>query len=127
MENYFDWFKSQKNILGILVIGSYARGEQKVDSDLDIMILCDEYVKYIEDRDWLTNFGAIKSSKLENWGATKSLRVFFENGDEVEFGFSTNSWANTNPIDNGTKEVMNGGYKVLYDPKRILKKLSEEL
>jgi len=127
MQKYFEWFKSQENVMGILVVGSFARGEQTNESDLDLMILCDDYGEFIKDQSWISNFGIMTNSKLENWGAVKTIRVFFENKDEVEFNFSTKSWAEINPLDAGTKKVMSDGYKIIYDPMNIFKRLGERI
>lgn len=127
MKKYIDWFKTREGVAGILVVGSFARGEQTIDSDLDLMILSNQYQEFIKDQSWVANFGILKSSTIEDWGKSKSIRVFFESGEEVEFCFSENIWAHTNPIDSGTKKVMDDGYDIVYDPLNILKKLSEEL
>lgn len=67
------------------------------------------------------------SLKLEDWVKAKSVRVFFENGDEVEFSFSGKSWADINPIDEGTRRVMVDGHKIIYDPNSLVLKLSDKL
>ena len=127
LNKYTQWFKSKEDIKGVLVVGSFAREEQNKDSDLDIMILSDDYENYINNQNWVSNFGDIKSSKVEDWGAVKTVRVFYKNGDEIEFNFSDRTWANINPIDEGTRKVMCDGFKVVYDSQLLLARLIDEL
>jgi hypothetical protein len=47
-----------------------------------------------------------------------SLRGYYEEGLEVEFGFATTSWAAA-PLDAGTRDVIAGGIMVLFDRGRV--------
>jgi hypothetical protein len=70
-------------------------------------------------------FGAIKTSEREHWGLLQSLRIFYTDGSEIEFGIAVPEWANTKPVDEGTRQVVNDGMQVIYDPKGILAVLSD--
>jgi hypothetical protein len=60
----------------------------------------------------------------EDYGALWSRRLWLDQiGGEIEFGFAPLSWANVNPIDPGTRQVISDGCRVLYDPDKILSQL----
>jgi len=100
-------------------VGSHARGDARPDSDLDLIILADDPINYIADPSWARRFGSIERHRIEDWGKVTSLRVWYEGGPEVEFGFSTLDWAN-NPLDVGTRKVIDDGMVSLYDPQGLL-------
>ena len=45
----------------------------------------------------------------------ESVRVFYDDGAEVEFGVTSLEWTNV-PLDDGTVTVMLDGLRILYDP-----------
>lgn len=64
---------------------------------------------------WVGVFGEVVSSEVEDYGALISRRVLYSDGVEVEFGFARPSWVDV-PLDEGTRTVLAGGVRVLYDP-----------
>ncbi len=121
-----DWAKSEEGVLGVALVGSHARGEARQDSDIDLVIISSDPYRYIDDSSWISSFGEIKSCKTEDWGILTSLRVFFRDGLEVEFGFSSLEWVAI-PPDSGTAEVVADGMKILFDSKGLLTRLQEEV
>jgi len=123
------WASLQSQILAVALVGSHARhpthpkGTARADSDIDIMLICTEPTKYLTDTSWLSEFGEVKSAEQEDWGLVQSLRVCFVDGQEVEFGFTTQEWVNTNPVDTGTIRVIRDGARVIHDPHGLLEKL----
>jgi hypothetical protein len=71
-------------------------------------------------------FGGVAACREEDWGKVTSLRVFYQGGLEVEYGFALPGWAGV-PVDPGTSRVVSGGMKVLYDPQAILGTLQREV
>lgn len=116
------WVENKPDIFGIALVGSHARNEARVDSDIDLTILCKEPNVYLNNVSWLNYFGKVKAYKFENWGKVTSVRVFYEPNIEVEFGLTTVEWA-TIPLDIGTKKVVSDGVKIIFAPHRILNKL----
>ncbi len=108
------WVQTQPHILGAALVGSYARGTARKDSDVDFVIVTDQ-PKSFENDEWLQHFGDVSKITLEDYGLVQSRRVFYGNGVEVEFGITTPAWLNTKPIDAGTKEVLDAGYKLIDD------------
>ena len=121
-----DWAKSEQNIVGAALVGSYARDEAKPDSDIDLVIIALEPCKCLNNTAWIEQFGEVSSYELEDWGLLTSVRVFMknslENNLEIEFGFSNLDWV-TLPADEGTAEVVKDGLKILYDPQQLISKL----
>lgn len=101
-EKYIKWLISQEDILAILLVGSHAHGTFKDNSDIDLMIICDCYMNYVNNPSWLHNIENFNQPLVEGWGKSKSLRVFFINDKEVEYTFSDRSWLSTDPPDEGT-------------------------
>ncbi len=122
IEIFLEWTRSHKKIEGSCIVGSYARGQQTPESDVDAMIFSSQRDIFFADRSWLDRFGDIERAAVEFWGRVQSLRVFYKNGLEIEFGFDTIDWANI-PIDSGTFRVVSDGMKILYDPTGKLSKL----
>ncbi len=117
-----DWCKADPSIRGLAVVGSYARNAQTADSDVDICLFVEAPALFIDNHLWAYRFGNIQSKRIENWGAVKTVRVFYQQGMEVEFNFCTLSWADI-PVDPGTQRVATDGMEVLYDPSGMLSKL----
>ncbi len=123
LEKFKQWAASQDNIEAVALVGSYAKGTAKPDSDIDLVIITNDPKSLLENDLWLQNFGQIKEIKNEDWGLVQSRRVFYDNGIEVEFGITTPNWAKIDPVDPGTKQVILNGLKILYDENNILQSL----
>lgn len=115
------WANNKPDIIGVALVGSHARNEARLDSDIDLVILCKEPNIYLNNVLWLQYFGKVKSYKFEDWGKVTSVRVFYEN-IEVEFGLTSIEWAII-PVDAGTRKVVSDSMKILFDPQEILNKL----
>ncbi len=119
LKPFMSWATAQADIEGVALVGSYARGTATENSDVDLMILTSERARYLENQDWLSLFGEIERSRNETWGAVKTIRATYKTGLEIEYNFSTPSWAAV-PVDAGTRRVVNDGLKILFDPIGIL-------
>lgn len=120
------WVVSCENISALAVAGSYARHQARPDSDIDLVLICDKVSEYVDDHSWITRFGEATRCTVEDWGLLKSVRVFYSDGKEIEFGFTTGEWAKI-PVDEGTLQVISDGIIVLVDKKDMLKKLLDEV
>lgn len=120
------WAENESGIVAIALVGSHARSEARLDSDVDLMVLAPDPSAYLENPTWLELFGVVASRETEDWGAVTSLRAFYEGGLEVEFGLSTPAWADI-PVDAGTRRVVSDGIRVLYDPGGILSALQQNV
>src|SRR5688572_26294738 len=87
------WSQSQPLIRGVFLVGSHARKAARADSDVDLVILTNDRQSFLKDLSWVTDFGEVEKQVVEDWGRVKSVRVFYKNGLEIEFGFTDTTWA----------------------------------
>lgn len=108
------WAAEDARLESVLLVGSHARGTNHAASDVDLMILTAAKDAMLRDQSWAARFGRVKRSRVESYGACTSVRVWYENGPEVEYGLVPPSWAGS-PLDPGTARVLRDGYRVLQD------------
>ena len=113
------WASAQPDIYAVGLVGSYALNAAKDDSDIDLVILAEQPRKYLEDIIWAEQFGEIEKYQVEEYGKLTSLRVWYRNGHEVEYGLTTLDWA-AQPLDVGTEQVISDGMLVLCERKPLL-------
>jgi predicted nucleotidyltransferase len=109
----------------VLLVGSYARGAQRIDSDIDLILLSDDPEALILQRGiWIQRFGAPVEVALENWGDLSSVRVEYPDM-EIEFGISGLKWISS-PLDPGTERVLKDGYRVIADKDNRMESVFKE-
>lgn len=120
------WAGAQSDVKAIALVGSHARDAATEGSDVDLLIVTTDVAKYINDRSWVSLFGEIAEYRIEEWGNVTSLRTFYLDGLEVEYGFTTLDWARR-PMSAGSLKVVSDGMKILFDPQSILSKVQREV
>jgi predicted nucleotidyltransferase len=113
------WAEAQPGVVALALVGSYARGVAGPDSDVDLMILCEQPERYVQETGWVRCFGPVERWAVEDWGNVSSVRVWYSGGPEVEFGLAAPDWA-AQPLDEGTRRVLADGFLVLHDPRGLL-------
>ena len=108
------WAEQCPQIESVLLVGSWARGENRASSDVDLVVLTEAKDAMLRDLSWTERFGRVARQQLESYGACTSVRTCYQDGCEVEFGFVLPSWADE-PLDGGTARVLRDGYRVLAD------------
>jgi predicted nucleotidyltransferase len=119
-----EWAKQQSEITEVILVGSHATEKATSDSDIDLIILCKNPNNYLEETNWIEQFGAVKNTAIEDWGKLTSLRVWYAAGLEIEFGLAGQDWIEK-PIDEGTRKVLQNGYETLLDRTGRLARLDE--
>ena len=114
--------RNTSHIESIIIVGSYARGTNKENSDLDIVIITSNKSGMIANQDFTQDFGKVYKQQTEYYGACTSIRVWYKDGKEVEFGIVEPSWISM-PLDTGTYKVLSDGYKIIIDKKRYFEDL----
>jgi len=113
------WAASHEDVRAVALVGSWARGQPGPESDVDVVILTDNPQRYTENAHWPVELGLSSVVQKRSWGVITEQRATL--GEvEVEFGIGTPKWANTNPVDSGTRRVAVEGLVVLYDPRHLL-------
>ena len=88
LDAFVGWASSQPDVKGIALVGSYARSAARNDSDIDLVVLTDQISKYVEDMQWIELFGAVEKYQTEDYGNLTSIRVWYQNRVEVEYGIT---------------------------------------
>lgn len=127
LDTFKQWATSQPRLLAVALVGSYARGTASEDSDIDLVLITTDPQHYLQDDQWLAVFGPVRSVTLEDWGLVQSRRVFYADRLEVEFGITTPQWTATDPVDEGTQQVLLDGVRILYDPQGLLRAVLEAI
>lgn len=119
IEDFMRWSTKRRDIRAVALVGSYARLAADESSDVDLVIIAEQPGEYLNNTEWTRVFGIVITKKIEEYGKLTSLRVWYESGLEVEYGFTTREWANV-PLDNGTRQVVDGGLRVLFEKEVLL-------
>jgi hypothetical protein len=122
IEKVRQWACAEDKISALALVGSHARQQARPDSDIDFVIISDDVAQFEKDFSWITRFGPVKSQAKEKWGSVTAIRVFYADGQEIEFGLASKIWVGI-PTDAGTDRVVKDGMVILKDPDKILGKL----
>ena len=123
------WAKSQLEINGFALVGSWARKQARPDSDLDLMFLTPHLELFFEDIVWFNNIPwhslnlEIDSYYDRVYGVVRSRHLVFQSGQRIEFSFGYPNWAKINPIDPGTLVVVRSGIRIIHDREKLLENL----
>lgn len=128
IEGLAAWAARTPACRALAVAGSWARGEARPDSDLDLVALTPDRDVLATDSGWLE--AALKAlgfspsaPVLEVHGVARSWRVLAESGVELELTLAFPEWARLDPIDPGTRRVLEDGIRPLVDKDGLLARL----
>jgi predicted nucleotidyltransferase len=119
LDAFVSWASAQPDIHAIGLVGSYARAVARDDSDIDLVVLTEQPQKYLAETVWIEEFGQIEKYQFEDYGKLTSLRVWYLDGNEVEYGITVLDWAAL-PLDKGTQQVISDGMLVLFERSALL-------
>lgn len=113
---------SRPDIVAALIVGSWARGDAREDSDIDLVLLTEDPAAYTESDDWIEDLApGGRLIRTGDWGAIIERRLLLPSSSlEVEVGVGRRSWAETSPVDPGTRNVVRAGFLPLFDPQGLL-------
>lgn len=121
------WAQGDEGIDGLVLVGSYARGDERMASDVDLVLLTPDPSFYADDLAWFQTVR--KRSRLirvMNWGPVQERRFRLPSGLHVEIGVAPTNWTDI-PLDQGTQRVLGEGHRVLHDPRGVLQLASESV
>lgn len=118
IEEVKKFFQKKKDIRACILIGSYAKGEQRLDSDVDFIVLAQDREKWLSNTNWTKSLGTVLSTNIEQYEEVKAVRTYYSDNVELEFGFVEESWLEK-PLKDATKEAVDGGFKILHDPEQL--------
>ena len=127
LQEFKKWSDYQNQIKGVAIVGSFARGDFHSKSDVDLVIISTNKEVTIQDILSEFKYDVVNRHQLEQWGPfLTSLRIFYDNEIEVEYGVTTNVWVKE-PLDKGTKEVVSNGFKILLDKESVFSGVNKYL
>jgi len=118
-----EWARDRADLRAVALVGSWARGTARADSDVDIVLLTETPSAYLDDAAWAQPFGAVEVLRTQRFGVLTERRMQLRSGLVVEFGVVTPAWASTTPLDDGTARVVADGLVALHDPGGLLSAL----
>ena len=124
-----DWAIARDDIRALALVGSWARGNPHQGSDVDLLLLSDLADSYQHLPQWLTEIDFTKSgfrqhsSESAKYGVVWSQYVRLLPDVEVEVSFAKCFWAQTDPIDSGTRSVVEDAFRIIFDKDGLLTKL----
>ena len=119
LKDFIVWASSQSTIQGVALVGSYARNAAKETSDVDLVILAGHPEQLLQSTTWINLFGEVSRQQTEEYGVLTSIRVWYSDGREIEYGITNENWADI-PLDLGTQRVISDGMRVLFERTPIL-------
>lgn len=119
IEDFMRWATKRKDIRATALVGSYAREELEKDSDIDLIIITETPQRYITNTEWTRVFGRPITKRVEKYDMLTSLRIWYENGLEIEYGFATREWIQ-NVNKNDLKQITNDGLRLLFEKEKLL-------
>ena len=109
----------------VFLVGSYARGEAGMASDVDLVIVTAHVDQLAEDASWFAQLRPGSTLiRARAWGPLLERRYRLRNGLQVDLGLVAPAWAAL-PLDRGTRRVLSDGHTVLYDPHGLLSGASD--
>ena len=123
------WAAKRKAIVAVALVGSWARGIARADSDIDLVLLTPDTLgfrhdaRWLEEIDWASIGSPIATWRDADYGLLWSRHLHLADGTEIELGFAPPAWASVDPIDAGTFQVIAAGCRILYDPQGLLRGL----
>jgi predicted nucleotidyltransferase len=112
LQRVTDWAGGRSDVRALVLVGSQARGTARPDSDVDLVVLSTTPSELVANRNWTGVFGVVRREAIEDWGGLRSVRVWYQDAPEVEFGITGVEWAAAGET---TLEVLTNGYQVLLD------------
>lgn len=119
LDEFIHWASAQPGVQALALVGSYARNAAKATSDIDLVLIADDPDRFLHDLKWIENFGMVEKYQIENYGLLTSVRVWYAEGPEVEYGLTDERWAAI-PLDEGSRRVIADGMRVLFERGPIL-------
>lgn len=120
------WAESEPAIRGVALVGSWARGEARLDSDIDLLFLVTEPARFRDFAIWPPELRPDETAAWRDavYGVVWSRHIQTRPNLEAEYTFAPLSWADTAPVDPGTARVIRDGCRILVDPDGRLARLA---
>jgi hypothetical protein len=123
------WVKMQDTIRGLALVDFQAQSTAPTDLCIHFVLLTknpDHFreISWLHDIDWLQAGVRLIRWTDEEYGAVWTRRAWLEPHYEVEFSFAFTTRAAVFSLDPTTARTRSKGWRILYDPKGLLKRLT---
>src|SRR5262249_48883396 len=123
-----DWVNARNDLCGLAVCGSWARGNPRPDSDLDLIVLAREpsalaTAAPLAAIDFAAAGFQVSSIQQETYGAVCSWHLHLFPAADLELTIAGPAWAAIAPVDDGTRAVLRDAFRVVVDKARLLQDL----
>ena len=105
------WAPGRREVLGAGLAGS------------QLVLLVEEATPYTQRADWIHALGATRIVRTERLGQLTERRLALPSGLELDVGIVEPSWASVVPLDPQTRQMVEGGFRILHDPHGLLRSL----
>jgi hypothetical protein len=68
------WAQGHPDVVVVGLVGSWARGDARMDSDIDVVLLTEDQVPYLEDEAWVREVGGVGLVWTRRWGPVTERR-----------------------------------------------------
>jgi hypothetical protein len=110
-------------------VAAWAPGRHEIlgagvaDAGSQLILLVEDATAYTQRADWIHALGATRIVRTERLGPLTERRLALPSGAEVEVGIVEPAWASVVPLDPSTRQVVEGGFRILHDPHGLLRSL----
>ncbi|PPB50356.1 nucleotidyltransferase [Arthrobacter pityocampae] len=112
------WAAQEDKVRALALVGSYARGAERMANDVDLVVLSDT-PESLDDAAWFEHLApGARLVRSQEWGPVRERRFRLVSGLIVELGIAPSNWAAV-PLDQGTRRVLKDGHRVLYDTRLL--------
>lgn len=125
-----DWINARSDLCGLAVTGSWARGNPRPESDLDLILLSREPSAladpaFLAEIDFAAAGFQIASIEHVTYGAVWSWHVHLLPPADLELTIAPLAWATIEPIEGGTRAIVTDAFRVVVDKENLLRPLIE--
>jgi len=123
------WVEERDDLRALALAGSWARGNPKPSSDLDLLIVAQYPEAYRLPDHWLCDIPFAKAEfEIDRYatcryGSVWSCHIILKPEAEVELTFAPPAWAQINPMDPGTRLVVADALRAIVDKDEALRRL----
>ncbi|MGV9942997.1 nucleotidyltransferase domain-containing protein [Streptomyces sp. NPDC003401] len=114
------WAAGREDVVGVLLVGSWARGAGRAGSDVDLVVLTAEPGRYAAEDTRVREPALGDVVRNRTRGPLTAWWCVTACGLEVEAGTGPADRARTDPVDAGTRRVVTDGARPLHDPWGLL-------
>src|SRR5262245_33794325 len=114
LSRFLRWAEVRSDIRTILVVGSFARAQAKIGSDVDIRVLTHFPAWYEECPNWVSSFCDVVRLSVVRYPRSVSITVATPYHPDLEIGIADTSWGQ-GPRDSGISRTIDDGVLVLLD------------